>query len=232
MKRLAIMQPYLFPYVGYFQLINAVDKFVIYDDVNYIQRGWINRNNILVNGSGHLFTIPLKDASQNRLINEIELAGSGWESKFLKTIEQAYKKSKYFPDAFPIVYSIINNGNKSISELTRDSIFKIADYLGISTLLEPSSKKYGNNHLKGQDRILDICQREKAQHYINPIGGQEIYSRKLFEDAGIQINFLKTGSVEYKQWGSVFVPNLSMIDILMFNSKEEINKLLSNYELV
>jgi hypothetical protein len=232
MKRLAIMQPYLFPYIGYFQLINAVDTFVIYDDVNFIQRGWINRNNILINGKGHLFTIPLKDASQNRLINEIELADSGWESKLFKTIEQAYKKSQHFPEVFPLIQSLFSTRSNSIAELARKSIFSIANYLGFNTSLEPSSRKYNNIHLKGQERILDICRKESARHYINPIGGLELYSRDLFEKAGIKINFLKTGKIEYNQLGSHFVPNLSMIDILMFNSKEDINKLLSNYELI
>ncbi|MDR6194877.1 WbqC family protein [Siphonobacter sp. SORGH_AS_0500] len=99
---LAIMQPYLFPYIGYFQLLNAVDKFVIYDDVAFINRGWINRNSILNNGKAQLFTVPLKEASQNKLIHEISIdTDQKWRDKLLKTIQQNYKKAPHFAAVFP-----------------------------------------------------------------------------------------------------------------------------------
>jgi len=230
--RLAIMQPYIFPYIGYYQLIAAVDKFVVYDDVNFINRGWINRNNILINEKAGLFSIPLKNASQNRLINEIELMNeSGWQAKFLKTAEHAYKKAPYFQTVFPLISNIIGNSSTHINQLAYLSIRSVCDYLKINTSFVQSSVQYKNNHLKAQNRILDICKIEKAGQYINPIGGIEIYSRELFEAAGVKINFLRTSGVKYKQFSNEFVPNLSIIDVLMFNDVEETDRLLSQFQL-
>jgi WbqC-like protein family len=231
--KLAIMQPYIFPYIGYFQLIAAVDKFVIYDDVNFITRGWINRNNILVSNQSHLFTIPLKDASQNRLIREIEVMhGNGWEKKFLKTIEQAYKKAPFFTEFFPVISAIVNADMRYISELACSSIYSIAEYIGIPTKFVNTSSIYDNVQLKAQERILDICRQEQVSGYINPVGGMEIYSKPLFEQSGIALNFLKTRLTPYRQFGGEFVPSLSIIDVLMFNSRESMIGSLNEYDLL
>lgn len=231
--KLGIMQPYIFPYIGYYQLINAVDKFVIYDDVNYINKGWINRNNLLVNGKAFLFTIPLKEASQNKLINQIEIQENGsWSKKLLKTIEQAYKKAPYFENTFSLVSNIINSPVKGIHELALLSLRAVAEYLDIKTEFVDSSSVYQNTNLKAQERILDICLKEKADHYFNPIGGMEIYSNELFERSGIRLDFLKTIPVPYTQFGNEFVPYLSIIDVLMFNSKAEVIELIDQYEVI
>jgi hypothetical protein len=231
--KLAIMQPYIFPYIGYFQLINAVDKFVILDDVNYINKGWINRNKILSNGSEHLFTIPLKEASQNRLINEIELSDdSKWAGKFLKTIQFNYKRAPFFETVFPVIERIILNSEKSLSLFIYDSIIKINSYLDINTTLILTSALYQNRNLKGQDRILDICIREKASTYINPIGGTKLYSKEMFSENMIELHFLNTKPIKYIQFGDEFVHLLSIIDLMMFNSKEKIQFFIGQYELL
>jgi hypothetical protein len=230
---LAIMQPYFFPYIGYFQLINAVDKFVVYDDVNFINKGWINRNNILVGGKANLFTVPLKGASQNLLIHEIELENiDGFSKKFLKTIEQSYKKAPFFNEGFEIVERVFNSFSGNISELATKSLTETCQYLGLDTEIVPSSVIYQNQNLKAQERILDICLQEKAAHYINPIGGLELYSKELFAQNGILLNFIKSKRVEYPQFKNEFVPWLSMIDVLMFCSKDQIYGFLSEYQLV
>ncbi len=229
---LAIMQPYLFPYIGYFQLLNAVDKFVIYDDVAFINRGWINRNSILNNGKAQLFTVPLKEASQNKLIHEISIdTDQKWRDKLLKTIQQTYKKAPHFAAVFPLVEAIFLQQESNISTYIYQSITTICEYISISTPLVESSQIYNNQHLKAQERILDICLQEKANHYINPIGGRELYSKELFAEHGIQLNFIRSEKVEYVQFNNEFVPWLSIIDIMMFNSKEEIQKLLKTYIL-
>lgn len=229
---LAIMQPYLFPYIGYFQLLNAVDKFVIYDDVAFINRGWINRNSILNNGKAQLFTVPLKEASQNKLIHEISIdTDQKWRDKLLKTIQQTYKKAPHFAAVFPLVEAIFLQQESNISTYIYQSITTICEYISISTPLVESSQIYNNQHLKAQERILDICLQEKANHYINPIGGRELYSKELFAEHGIQLNFIRSEKVEYAQFNNEFVPWLSIIDIMMFNSKEEIQKLLKTYIL-
>jgi len=231
--KLAIMQPYIFPYIGYFQLINAVDKFVILDDVNYINKGWINRNNILVNGKANLFTIPLKDASQNKLINEITISDEiKWQSKFLRTIELNYKKAPCFDNAFPVVAEILNSGINKITGLNYYSIIRINEYLGIHTEIVSTSSVYLNAGLKGQDRIIDICIKEKATDYINPIGGLELYSKEEFGKNNLNIQFIKTGNVVYEQFKNEFIPWLSIIDVMMFNSPEGIKDILNQYEFI
>ena len=227
------MQPYIFPYIGYFQLINAVDKFVIYDDVNFINRGWINRNRILVNGKDSLFTIPLKDASQNKLINEIDVNwDAAWKNKFLKTIEQSYKKAPFYKEGLEIIEKTLNVEDLNTSTVIFNNLKVICEYLDITTELIPSSAIYQNTDLKAQERILDICLQEKANHYINPIGGLELYDKSYFESKSLKLNFIKAKPVIYKQFKNDFVPWLSMIDVLMFNSKETIQGFLNEYELV
>lgn len=231
--KLAIMQPYIFPYIGYFQLIKVVDKFVLYDDVNFITRGWINRNRILVNGKDSMFSIPLKDASQNKLINEIDVNwDNNWKSKFLKTIEQSYKKAPFYAEVLPIIEKTIEASGGLFSSIIEVNLRLICDYLEIKTEIISSSTIYQNTDKKAQERILDICLQEKANHYINPIGGLELYDKDIFAKENTTMNFIKSKSVEYKQFKNDFVPWLSIIDVLMFNSKEEINKFLDNYELV
>jgi hypothetical protein len=231
--KIGIMQPYIFPYIGYFQLINSVDKFVIYDDVNFINKGWINRNRILNNGKDSLFSIPLKEASQNKLINEIEVNWDiAWKSKFLKTLEQCYKKAPFYQETLSIIEQTLNIDNEPISKVVEQNLRLICEYLDIKTEIISSSAIYKNINLKAQERILDICLQEKATQYINPIGGLELYDKDFFEAKNIKMNFIKSNSIEYKQYKNKFVPWLSMIDVLMFNSKKEIKDFLDNYELV
>jgi hypothetical protein len=231
--KIGIMQPYIFPYIGYFQLIKAVDKFVLYDDVNFINKGWINRNRILSNGKDLLFTIPLKDASQNKLINEIDVNwDDNWKGKFMKTIEQGYKKAPFYAQIIQIIHEIINSNENQFSKVIELNLRLICEYLEIKTEMISSSSIYQNTDKKAQERILDICKQEKASHYINLIGGLELYDKEAFAKQNMQMNFIKTLPIEYKQFKNEFVPWLSMIDVLMFNSKEEINELLNRFELV
>jgi WbqC-like protein family len=233
MKKLAIMQPYLFPYIGYFQLINAVDKFVAYDDVAFIKQGWINRNNILVNGSPFLFTIPVKNISSYSLICETEVSYDiDWRSKLFKTIQESYRKAPYFKTAFQIIENTFATEERYISRIATKSILEIVRYLGLKTDLKESSASYLNSGLSSQERVIDICRKELASQYINPIGGKELYSKDIFSSQGIQLNFIKARSIKYKQFNNSFVSSLSTIDILMFNSPSEINIMLQAYELL
>lgn len=230
---IGIMQPYIFPYIGYFQLINAVDTFIVYDDVAFINKGWINRNNLLVGGKASMFTIPLIGASQNRLIREIEIDNlPNWSKKFLKTIEQSYKKAPFYQEGLAIVEQVFSSHPNNIAELATTSLKATCQYLNINTKIVESSIVYNNQDLKAQGRILDICLQEKAAHYINPIGGMAIYDKQLFADNKILLNFIKSKPVLYKQFNQEFIPWLSMIDILMFCSVDEINEHLNNFELV
>lgn len=227
--KIAIMQPYFMPYIGYFQLINAVDKFIIYDDVNYINRGWINRNNILISGKPSLISIPLVGASQNKRIKDIALVtDQKWRNKLLKTIEQNYKKAPQFNVVYPMLLQVINVDAGTISEFNYHGIKAVCKYLGIRTSIIPSSELYANSELKGQYRILDICIKEKAQHYINPTGGIGLYNFEVFSKEGISLSFMKSELPFYKQFADKFTPGLSIIDALMFCEVNLISTVLLN----
>ena len=226
------MQPYFFPYIGYWQLINAVDVFVLYDDVNFIKKGWINRNNILLNKSEHLITIPLLNVSQNKHINEC-MVSEDYKSidNIIKTINLAYKKAPYYNLVFPYIEEIIKTKG-SISDLVLKSVLWIKEYLVLNTEIILSSSIDKNNELKGQDKIIEIVKKLNGNHYINAIGGQELYNKEIFNNNGIKLNFIKTGEIKYKQFNNEFVPNLSIIDVLMFNSPSEVKEMLNNYSLI
>jgi hypothetical protein len=231
--KLGIMQPYFFPYIGYWQLMNAVDKYVIYDDVNFLKAGWINRNRILVNGEAKMVNLKLNGASSNRLINEVEVSNDKvYNKKLLRTIEENYKKAPYFSNIYSVIEKIINQDEKNLARYLEYSMKQICEYLFIETELIISSSLNKNNALKGQDKVIEICKVLGTDEYYNAIGGQELYSDKDFETQGIKLKFLKTGTVEYKQFNSEFIPNLSIIDVMMFNSKEEIKNYLGMYELL
>lgn len=229
--KLAIMQPYLFPYLGYFQLIRAVDAFVVYDDVNFINRGWINRNNILAQGKAQLFTMELEEASQNKLINEIGVAGRN--DKLLKSIRQSYSKAPYFQQVFPMIEDILNQQEKNLARFLDYQLRKVCTYLGLSPQWHISSDLKKDTSLRAQDKILSICEELGATHYINVPGGKDLYDRQSFEARGMELSFIQQVSATYTQFGNEFVPHLSIIDVLMFNSPDAIqSKLLNNFQLV
>jgi hypothetical protein len=234
--KLAIMQPYLFPYIGYFQLLAAVDKFVIYDDVNFIKGGWINRNNILINKKSNLFTVPLNKASSYTLINETKINlkfYNIWKVKFLRSLEQSYKKAPHFTEVYNLIENVLEiKENDLISELAVNSIKEVSKYLQLGTEICETSEIYNNKTKSGQERVLDICGIEKASQYINPIGGIELYSKNTFKEKGIMLNFIKSKPIIYAQFDNDFSPWLSIIDVLMFNSINEVNKMINQYELV
>ncbi len=228
------MQPYLFPYIGYFQMINAVDVFVFYDDVNYIKKGWINRNRILVNGKDKLFTIPLKDASQNKMINEVDIFLERPEvRKIFETIKQNYKKAPFFSEVFPIIESVFWSPSSTIGDLAILSIKAVNEYLGITTVLKQSSVDFANTKgLERAERLIAICKQTGAEKYINAIGGQELYTKEYFASQGIDLKFIKSEPIAYKQFDNEFVPWLSIIDVLMFNSVEVVHHLLKKYQIL
>ncbi|MCX6276442.1 MAG: WbqC family protein [Bacteroidetes bacterium] len=235
--KVAVMQPYLFPYIGYFQLAYAVDKFVFYDDVNFIKKGWINKNNILVNGAASSFTVPLTKVSQNKRINETAFAT---EEKWFKSFEQTlffnYKNAPFYNETMEVVLAVLElRKNVSfISELAAASVKNVSGYLGIETVFENSSEKYSAT--KGMEkamRLIEITKLNGSDQYINPLGGAELYSKEEFILSGIHLEFIKPGEVRYRQFKEPFVPWLSIIDVMMFNSAETIkNNLLPAYSLI
>ena len=224
------MQPYFLPYIGYFQLIKAVDRYAIADDLNYIKQGWINRNYLLLNGSPFLFHLALIGASINKKINEIYVADDQY--KLLKTIEVNYRKSPYFKDVFPLIEGIIRYEDKNLGRYVGNSIIKIAKYLRINTEFLYNSDHECDRLLKGQERVISDCLLYGAKEYINAIGGVELYDQESFRKNDIDLYFLKPKPIEYKQYNHPFVPKLSILDMLMFNSVEQTNEILMQFELL
>ena len=231
--KVGIMQPYFMPYIGYWQLMNAVDRYVIYDDVNYINRGWIHRNRILMNGAPIFFNVPMFGASQNKLINEIKVnTDEALIVKNRRTIQTAYRKAPCYKTVYPILEAVLTCKKENIAEYIAESFKIINAYLGIETELIMSSTLKKDCSLRGQDKVLAICEELGATEYYNAIGGQELYSFSDFAARGIKLSFLKMDPIEYKQFGKEFQPNLSIIDVMMFNDRDEIRKMLTKFSLV
>jgi len=227
------MQPYFFPYIGYWQLLNLVDSYVIYDDVNFIKGGWINRNRILFDGKPQYFNVPMLGVSSFKLINEVGVnKDEKLEQKNMQTLYKAYSSAPFFDNAMSVIEPVITFRSTNLAEYVANSIRAVCKYLGITTKLIISSTLEKNNELRGQEKIISICKLLGATDYYNAIGGQEIYSVDVFKNHGINLHFVKTDAIEYKQFNNEFVPNLSIIDIMMFNSKEDIQKMLLRYELI
>lgn len=231
--KIGIMQPYFMPYIGYWQLINAVDVFVIYDDVNYINKGWINRNRILINNQENRFIIPLLEASQNKKINELDIFEPEQTKKALwKKIEFAYKKSREYEQVCTMVKDIIRHDSVKISEYIENSIRVICQQLSIDTRIVVSSDIEKDIGLRGQDKIIEICKKLGGDFYINPIGGKELYNAEVFEKQGILLKFIKTQEIIYKQGDSQFHADLSFLDMLFWNEKSQIKDYLERYTLI
>lgn len=214
--KLAIMQPYFFPYIGYWQLMYAADRFVIYDDVSFIKQGWINRNRILINGAPSYITIPLDGASPNKRICDIAVqGGQRWRNKIIKSIESAYGRSAHYSAVYPEIERQIRHTAINLAELLAAHLNSMAEFLGIKTDIVLSSRTYRNSDLTGQERVIDICRREGASTYINLSGGRELYDAESFGAANVDLMFLSSCISPYRQRTANFVPNLSLIDALM-----------------
>lgn len=229
--KVGIMQPYLFPYIGYFQLISAVDRYVVYDDANFIKGGWVNRNYILVQGERHLISMSLKSASPNKKFNEIEICDNF--SKIRKTIYYNYSKAPYYHEVMPLIEKILAFPKKNLALFLRNSLELILKYLGVKTEIYFSSQLNRSFHGNAQEKVIEMCQLLSANIYINAINGKSLYDKNIFKRNNLELYFIETLPVSYKQLNTDrFIDNLSIIDILMNNSCEEITMLLNKYQLV
>jgi hypothetical protein len=232
--KLAIMQPYFMPYIGYFQLINSVDEFVIYDNIQYTKKGWINRNRILVNGKDQLFTLPIKKDSDYLDIVERTISETWVKEriKLLNVIQSSYVKAPYFKEVNELIKDCLLDNETNLFKFLLNILNKINNYLNISTPIKISSDIKINHSLKSQNKVLSICGEQKASTYINAIGGTELYDKEIFSQQNITLNFIKSENIEYKQFNNKFIPWLSIIDVMMFNSVEDIKKYLNSYTLI
>jgi len=231
--RLAIMQPYFFPYIGYFQLIAAVDMFIVYDNIKYTKKGWINRNRMLQNGKDEMFSLPLKSGSDYLDVCERELAADFNRNKLLNQIKSAYRRAPYFSQTFPLVEKIVRYEDTNLFRFLHHSITRTCEHLGMTTEIRASSGIAIDHDLKNQDKVLALCEAVGASTYVNAIGGMELYSKEAFQEKGVELKFIRSKPFEYSQFGDAFVPWLSIIDVMMFNPLDAIQTCISiNYELI
>lgn len=212
------MQPYFLPYIGYFQLIHAADLFVLYDNIKYTKKGWINRNRMLLNGSDAVFSLPLAGASDTLDVRQRELAAEFNPRKLLAKFEGAYAKAPHFPEIFALLEKVLLYRERNLFKFIQHSVEMICQRLQIPTKIVVSSELDVDLGLKGQDRVLAMCHALGADTYINPIAGSGLYSRDEFLAGGVELRFLRSTPFEYAQFGNSFVPWLSIVDVLMFNS--------------
>lgn len=233
---ISLMQPYLFPYPGYFQLMKAADKFVLYDDVAFRRGGWINRNRLLDPSTGVIwyFTLPVKNASPHRAINELEIGGPArWQDQLLRRFCMCYSKARNFKVVCGLVETIVLNPDKNLAVVLRDSLHAVRDLLGIDTPIIASSAIYENRCLARTSRVIDIVQREGGTVYLNAEGGRTLYAEADFREAGLELRFLEHRDLAYAQLGEGgFQPRLSVLDALLHCSPECLRTLLSSYTIV
>ena len=232
-KSLAIMQPYFLPYIGYFQLIAAVDEFVIYDNIKYTKKGWINRNRFLLNGSDSMFTLPLQNASDDLDVVERNLAEAFNRKKLLNQLRGAYARAPHFDSVFALIEGIVEHPDNNLFRYIHHSVTRVCAHIGIDTSIIVSSSVPIEHGLRAQDKVMALCKARGAGVYINPIGGTELYASEDFAAQGIELKFHKASPFEYPQFRNAFVPWLSIVDVLMFNPPERVrDAVFNNYTLV
>lgn len=229
----AIMQPYFFPYIGYWQLISAVDTFIVYDNIKYTKKGWINRNRILCNGEARMITLPLKDDADHLDIADREISAGFDKDTLLNKIKGAYQKAPYFKETFPLVERVIRYDETDLFSYLYRSILLLRDHLGIDTEIRISSDIPCDRTLKNTERVLAVCEAVGADGYVNAPGGVMLYSKSTFQNRGVSLEFVRPLPFEYPQFGGEFVPWLSIIDVMMFNPIERVREQIeSGYGLI
>jgi hypothetical protein len=227
------MQPYFLPYIGYFQLISAVDKFVVYDNIKYTKKGWINRNRMLLNGKDVTFSLPLKKDSDYLNVVQRELSTEFDRAKLLNQFKGAYGRAPYFGECLPLLERVLGFEGNNLFRYIRHALTEICAHLEIDTDIRISSSVDIDHDLRGQQKVLALCKSACAKTYVNPIGGTDLYSRDDFRESDLDLKFIKSKPLEYSQFGKPFVPWLSIVDVLMFNSLGTIKTFITNnYDLI
>lgn len=226
------MQPYFLPYIGYWQLLGAVDAFVVYDNIKYTKKGWINRNRFLLNGKEALFSLPLRKDSDFLDVNQRNLAESFNREDLINRFREAYRKAPEYSAFMPVLEDIIRCPSSNLFDYIRYSIETVCSYLELKTPVIVSSSIDCDHSLKSTERVQAICKALGADTYINPIGGSFLYSKTDFEAKGIKLMFLQSEIAEYREGGLEVYPWLSIVNTLMsVNRDSYIQRILNKYEL-
>ena len=220
----AIMQPYFLPYIGYFQLIALVDKFVIYDDIKYTKKGWINRNRFLAGGRDAVFSLPLKKDSDALDVRNRFISPAFNRARVMNRFREAYRHAPCFGATYPLLERIMALREDNLFSFIHSTLVMVCSHLGIKTPLVISSSLEVDRSVSGEGRVIEICKRLGARNYINPVGGKDLYSRDYFLDQGIELRLMQSRLIEYPQFGLPFIPWLSIVDVMMFQTVDAINR--------
>ena len=227
------MQPYFFPYIGYFQLIGAVDLFIIYDDIKYTKKGWINRNRMLQAGKDVMFSLPLKSDSDSLDIRDRSLAADFNREKLLNQIRGAYARAPHFAQIMPLIESAVRHDESNLFAYLQHALAQTCNYLELRTDIRVSSSIKIDHNLRSDDRVLALTKAVGATTYVNAIGGLELYSRDVFKAHGLELTFIQSKPFEYRQFGDAFLPWLSIIDVMMFNPLDKVKTIVATqYDLL
>ncbi len=228
------MQPYFLPYIGYFQLINAVDEFIVYDNIQFSKKGWFHRNRMLQNGKDEFFGLTLKKDSDFLDVRDRQLS-ENWKAdcdKTLRKIKENYKKAPLFSDVYPLIEEIFVYSKSNLFEYIYHSLLKITAFLEIKTPLTVSSTLSIDHTLRSEDKVIQLVKSINGATYLNPIGGFDLYTPAEFKNHGLNLQFHKVQPIVYPQFGQMFVPWLSILDLLMFNEKGQIITWLNAFDII
>lgn len=229
----AIMQPYFLPYIGYFQLIASCDLFVVYDNIKYTKKGWINRNRMLQGGADVMFSLPLASAPDHLDVDQRQLASAPNPHKWLAQLKGAYRHAPHYAATLPLLEAIAACPETNLFRFLLHAIQATCRHIGIATTIRVSSSVPADHGLKGQERVLAICEALGARTYVNAIGGMELYARDEFKARGIDLCFIRARPLAYPQFGAPFVPWLSIVDVLMFNPVDTVRAWVhGHYDLI
>lgn len=236
--KVGIMQPYTFPYIGYFQLINYVDKWVVFDDTQYISKGWINRNRILhpdLEKEWQYFTVPVKKHSRESRIKDVEINDNlEWRDEFIGKLTSYKKKAPFFVDTVEFIGDCISFKCSNLSEWVIYTLKSTCDYLGIPfnySIFSQMEINPDNIEHPGQ-WALEIADAMDADEYINPPSGYRIFNENEFIERNIELRFIKPNLTPYIQRRGYFIPGLSIVDVLMWNDKDTIREMLIDNMIV
>jgi hypothetical protein len=228
-RKVAVMQPYFLPYIGYFQLVAAVDVFVVYDNIKYTKKGWINRNRLLAGGVDQTFTLPLRAGSDAEHVRERFLADDFRPRKLLDQFRGAYRAAPEFDRVYPLLERIILHPDRNLFDFIRHALEAVCAELDVRTEIRISSSIGIDHDLRHQDKVLALCEATGATTYVNAIGGTELYSAEDFAARGVELRFIRARPLEYPQFGQAFVPWLSIVDVMMFNPPDRVRQLVAGH---
>ena len=228
-RKVAVMQPYFLPYIGYFQLVAAVDVFVVYDNIKYTKKGWINRNRLLAGGIDQTFTLPLRAGSDAEHVRGRFLADDFRPRKLLDQFRGAYRSAPEFDRIYPLLERIILYPDRNLFSFIRHALEAVCAELDVRTEIRVSSSVGIDHELRHQDKVLALCAAMGATTYVNAIGGTELYASEDFAAQGVELRFIRPRPMEYAQFGQPFVPWLSIVDVMMFNSPDRVRELVAGH---